>query len=312
MRRNDGIILPPPAGEEGDVMMDMETQAKGTHGDSLSFWNLTLDAVVRNALMEDIGAGDVTTLSTVPHGKTIEGKFIAKESGVVCGMPAAARAFALMDPEIAFTVRFGDGAAVESGTVIAEISGRAQPILSGERVALNFLQRLSGIATRTRLCVDAVKTTKARIADTRKTTPGLRALEKYAVKTGGGSNHRLGLSDGVLIKDNHIEAAGGIKAAVEAARKSIPHTLKIEVEAENEGMIREALDCGADIIMLDNMGIDEMASAVKLIGGRALVEASGNIGDKDLLKVAQTGVDIISIGALTHTVRAMDISLRFA
>jgi nicotinate-nucleotide pyrophosphorylase (carboxylating) len=270
-----------------------------------------IDEIVKNALMEDIGTGDVTTLSTVAADKTIAGKFIAKESGVICGMPVVERVFALMDHSIALGVLCGDGESVEAGAVIAEISGRAQPILSGERVALNFLQRLSGIATRTRRCVDTVKTTKARITDTRKTTPGLRALEKYAVKTGGGSNHRLGLSDGVLLKDNHIRAAGGIGAAVKAARKNIPHTLKIEVEVENEHMVREALDSGADIIMLDNMGIDEIASAVKLISGRALVEASGNIGDKDLLTVARTGVDIISIGALTHTVRAMDISLRF-
>ena len=272
---------------------------------------LMLDGILKTALQEDIGTGDITTLSAIPADKMISGRFIAKESGVVCGISVSKRVFALLDPEIQMQVFVKDGETVEKGTVIAEISGRAQAVLTGERVALNFLQRLSGIATRTHTCVEAIAGTKAVIADTRKTTPGLRVLEKYAVKTGGGSNHRHNLSDGVLIKDNHINAAGGIRTAVEAVRKNAPHTLKIEVEVENQAMIEEALACRTDIIMLDNMTLDAMKAAVDFIGGRALVEASGNMGDKDLRTVAETGVDIISIGALTHSVRALDISLRF-
>jgi nicotinate-nucleotide pyrophosphorylase (carboxylating) len=272
---------------------------------------LLFDEIIKNALREDIGTRDMTTLATIPDDKTVTGKFIAKESGVLCGIMVVKRVFALIDPGITVEAHFCDGAAVEKGAVIAGISGRARSILTGERVALNFFQRLSGIATRTRRYVDEVKTTQAMITDTRKTTPGLRVLEKYAVKTGGGHNHRFNLSDGVLLKDNHIKAAGGIRAAVEAARKNIPPTLKIEVEVENRDMIEEALACNADIIMLDNMSVEEMADAVRLIDGRAIVEASGNMGDKNLLDVAKTGVDIISIGALTHTVKAMDISLRF-
>ena len=270
-----------------------------------------IEPILLAALREDIGTGDVTTLSTVPEATVVSGRFIAKEAGVVCGLPVAARVFELVDPAVGFNPRASDGDAVGEGAVIAEISGPARGVLTGERVALNFLQRLSGIATQTRRLVEAVRGTKAGIADTRKTTPGLRALEKYAVRTGGGVNHRFNLSDGVLIKDNHIRAAGGIKKAVEAARRSAPHTLRIEVEVEDLDMLDEALRCGADIVMLDNMSIEEMAEAVGRVGGRALVEASGNMGEKDLAKVAATGVDLISVGALTHSVRAMDISLKF-
>ena len=270
-----------------------------------------IDDIIKNALKEDIGTGDITTNATIPADKTISGSFIAKESGIICGLPIVKRVFELLGTDVSINFYLSDGAAVEKGAVIADISGNAQAILIGERVSLNFLRHLSGIASRTNQCVQAVKGTKASIADTRKTTPGLRVLEKYAVRVGGGSNHRYNLSDGVLIKDNHINAAGGIKAAVEAARKHIPHTLKIEVEVENQQMIEEALSSNADIIMLDNMSIEEMKNAVAFINGRAIVEASGNMGDKDLLEVAQTGVDLISIGALTHSIRAMDISLRF-
>lgn len=270
-----------------------------------------VDDIIKNALKEDIGTGDITTEATIPSDKFINGRFIAKESGVICGAFIAQRVFALIDSEISMKIFYNDGSYVEKDTVIAEISGKAQSILTGERVALNFIQLLSGVATRTRKCVDEVKSTKAMITDTRKTIPGLRVLEKYAVKTGGGCNHRYNLSDGVLLKDNHIKAAGSIKAAVELARKNIPHTLKIEVEVENDQMIAEAISCNVDIIMLDNMSIEEMGKAVKFINGRALVEASGNMGEKNILEVAKTGVDIISIGALTHTVKCMDISLRF-
>lgn len=273
--------------------------------------DLFLDDLIRQSLKEDIGTGDITTLSTVPEEQTVSGRFIAKSDLVVCGMNVVVRVFSLIDDRVRINVLARDGTSVSTGTLIAEITGPARAILTGERVALNFLQLLSGIATRTRDCVEAVRGTQARITDTRKTTPGLRVLEKYAVRTGGGSNHRFNLSDGVLIKDNHIKAAGGITQAVRAARLSIPHTLKIEVEVENTAMIEEALACGADIIMLDNMSLEDMAAAVKRINGQAVVEASGNMGEKDLMAVACTGVDLISIGALTHSIMAADISLRF-
>jgi nicotinate-nucleotide pyrophosphorylase (carboxylating) len=272
---------------------------------------LWLDDLIRKALAEDIGTGDITTMASVPEKNRCTGQFIAKEAGVICGLLVAARVFSIMDDRIEFMPRVDEGARVEKGTIIAGIAGPAVSILTGERVALNLLQRMCGIATRTRAAVEAVKGTKARITDTRKTTPLLRALEKYAVRVGGGTNHRVNLSDGVLIKNNHIKAAGGITNAVIAARKMAPHTLRIEVETESFDQVREALDAGADIIMLDNMSVGDMAEAVGIIGGRALVEASGNMGDKDLMEVAKTGVDLISIGALTHTIRAMDISLHF-
>jgi nicotinate-nucleotide pyrophosphorylase (carboxylating) len=273
--------------------------------------NFVIDKIIKNALNEDIGTGDITTLSTVAPEELISGDFIAKEDGVICGLDIVKRVYEIMDETIVLVCYFKDGNEVKKGDVIAKVGGNAQKILTGERVALNFLQRLSGIAGASRKASELIKGTKTVIADTRKTTPGLRVLEKYAVKTGGGSNHRYNLSDGVLIKDNHIKASGGISKAIEKARAYIPHTLKIEVEVENFEQIKEALKAGADIIMLDNMSIDQMAEAVKLIDGKALTEASGNMGEKDLLKVAETGVDIISIGALTHTVKAMDISLKF-
>ncbi|MCX7715607.1 MAG: carboxylating nicotinate-nucleotide diphosphorylase [Clostridia bacterium] len=270
-----------------------------------------IDSILRRALDEDIGNGDITTMATVDSDTKIEGSFIAKEDGVICGLAVAKRVFELLDGDIEFIFNVKDGDEVKKGDIIAKIFGSAQNILTGERVALNFLQRLSGIATRTNVAVRQVAGTKATIADTRKTTPGLRMLEKYAVRVGGGSNHRFNLADGILIKDNHIRAAGGIKQAVERAKRLAHHMLKIEVEVENFKQIEEALECGADIIMLDNMNIDDMKRAVNMINGKALVEASGNMGEKDLSEVANTGVDIISIGALTHTICAMDISLRF-
>jgi len=272
---------------------------------------LGLDDFLRRALEEDIGTGDITTISCIPENAVSKGAFKAKEPGVICGMDILIRVFALLDPTVVVTPLVSDGTYVEKGTVIAEISGNSRSILSGERVALNLIQRLSGIATRTHEAVRQVAGTKAVIVDTRKTTPGLRTLEKYAVRTGGGRNHRYNLADGVLIKDNHIKAAGGIKQAVEAVRRTAPHTLKIEVETETMEQVDEALAAGADIIMLDNMSIEEMTAAVKRINGRALVEASGNMGERDLREVAETGVDLISIGALTHTVKALDISLKF-
>lgn len=270
-----------------------------------------IDPILFRALNEDMPFGDVTTLSCVPETAVTRGYFLAKEDFVVCGLPVLQRVFALIDKAVQVTPQVSEGQSIQKGGILADIAGPARAVLSGERTALNFLQHLSGIATFTAGAAKAVAGTKARITDTRKTTPGLRILEKYAVRVGGGFNHRMGLSDAVLIKDNHIVAAGGIPAAVAAARRAVPHTMKIEVETTTFAEIDQALEAGADIIMLDNMTDAQMTKAVARISGRALVEASGNMGDRDLLAVAETGVDFISIGALTHTVRAADISLKF-
>lgn len=273
-----------------------------------------LDEFLISAIKEDVGTGDVTTEATIPADAEIEGRYIAKDDGIICGTDVCRRVFELVGGEFSLDFFVRDGDAVKRGDVIGKVSGNARAVLTGERLGLNIMQHLSGIATKTKYYVDIVEGTGAKIADTRKATPGMRVLEKYAVRVGGGYNHRMNLSDGVLIKDNHIVAAGGIKNAVAAARRHAPHTLKIEVETENEGQIREALEAGADIIMLDNMTLDETAEAVKLINRRATVEASGNMGDKsaeELRKIAMTGVDLISIGALTHSVKAFDISLKF-
>ena len=272
---------------------------------------LGLDEFLVCALREDIGTGDVTTLSCVPESAVSTGRFIAKEPGVICGLDVAKRLFALLDERVEMTTFVQDGNFVESGSCFAEITGSSRSILTGERTVLNLLQHLSAISTKTAHMVKSVEGTNAKIVDTRKTMPGLRVLAKYAVKCGGGYNHRMNLSDGVLIKDNHIIAAGGIKQAVAAARNNCPLTLKIEVETENLGQVEEALTAGADIIMLDNMTLETMAEAVKLVAGKALTEASGNMDRQDLRKVAETGVDFISIGALTHSVKALDISLKF-
>ncbi len=275
------------------------------------FNNPQVEQIITLALNEDIGTGDITTLSTIPADKTALGRFVAKEDMILCGIDLAAHIFARVDPSIELKANFKDGDAVKKGDVIATVSGNAQNVLTGERTALNFMQRLTGIATRTHASVAEVAGTNAKITDTRKTTPGLRVLEKYAVRVGGGTNHRFNLADGVLIKDNHIAVSGGIKNAVKNARAVIPHTLKIEVEVETKEQLAEALDAGADIIMLDNMSNDLMRECVGIVAGRALVEASGNMGEKSLREVAETGVDIISVGALTHTVKAADISLKF-
>lgn len=275
------------------------------------FNNPQVEQIITLALNEDIGTGDITTLSTIPADKTALGRFVAKEDMILCGIDLAKHIFGRVDPSIELKANFKDGDAVKKGDVIAVVSGNAQNVLTGERTALNFMQRLTGIATRTHASVAEVAGTNAKITDTRKTTPGLRVLEKYAVRVGGGTNHRFNLADGVLIKDNHIAVSGGIKNAVKNARAVIPHTLKIEVEVETKEQLAEALDAGADIIMLDNMSYDLMRECVGIVAGRALVEASGNMGEKSLREVAETGVDIISIGALTHTVKAADISLKF-
>lgn len=273
--------------------------------------DFSTENIIKSALAEDIAYGDITSEICVSADKRANGYFTAKENGIICGTEILCDAFHIIDNEIDISLNVKDGDKVEKGDVIAEISGSARHILTGERTALNFIQHLSGIATKTFYAVQSVKGFGARITDTRKTTPGLRTLEKYAVRMGGGINHRFGLSDGILIKDNHIAAAGSITSAVKAARRSAPHTLKIEVETSDIGEVEEALEAGADIIMLDNMTIQQIKEAVEKIGGRAMTEASGNMGEKDIRTVAATGVDIISIGALTHSAPALDISLKF-
>lgn len=270
-----------------------------------------VDRVITLSLEEDMPFGDITSENTIPEDSWSQARLIAKEAGVLAGMPVMERTFALLDPAIQVSAQVPDGTFVEKGTVIAEIEGPTVAVLKGERTALNLLQRLSGVATRTRTFVELVKDYPVNIVDTRKTTPGLRYLEKYAVRVGGGQNHRFSLSDGVLIKDNHIAAAGGVQAAVAAVRGKIPHTIKIEVETETLEMVDEALAAGADIIMLDNMDNETMRTAVERIEGQALVEASGDMNEERIVGVAKTGVDIISIGKITHSVKALDISLKF-
>ncbi|MGH2515116.1 MAG: carboxylating nicotinate-nucleotide diphosphorylase [Ktedonobacterales bacterium] len=272
--------------------------------------------LVRRALAEDIGRGDVTTEATIPAGTSASGRIVARESGVIAGLPLVALVFQSLDPAIHIERRAHDGARVEAGAALVALAGEARAILTGERTALNFLGRLSGIATLAARCQAAVAGTHARIVDTRKTTPGLRTLEKYAVRMGGASNHRAGLDDGILIKDNHIAASGGLAAAVARARQHAPHLLKIEVECDTDEQVGEALDAGADAILLDNMPLDRMRAAVALIRQRAprtLIEASGGIGTDPtkLAAIAATGVDLISLGALTHSAPNLDVSLEF-
>ncbi|NDL68397.1 carboxylating nicotinate-nucleotide diphosphorylase [Anaerotalea alkaliphila] len=270
-----------------------------------------IDRIIQNALDEDVSYGDITTQVLLEPTDQAWGRLLAKEAGTLSGLGIFVRVFALLDPEVAVTLHAKDGERVEAGACIAHIQGPAQAILTGERTALNILQRMSGIATATRALVDAAAGTKARIVDTRKTAPGLRILDKAAVLDGGGRNHRFNLSDAVMIKDNHSQAVGGIRQAVAAAREKIPHTMKVEVEAETLEQVAEALEAGADIIMLDNMDLPAIREAVALIGGRALVEASGNVTLERVRELAATGVDVISCGAITHSVKAMDISLKF-
>ena len=270
-----------------------------------------IDKIVLNALEEDMPYGDVTTDNLILENDVTEAKFIAKAEGVIAGMPVAARVFELIDSRISIEIFKNDGDKVVKGDIIAILRGPTAGILKGERTALNLMQRLSGIATRTNVFAELVKDYKVSVVDTRKTTPGLRYLEKYAVRCGGGRNHRYSLSDAVMLKDNHIAAGGGIIPAVEKVRANIPHTVKIEVEVEDMEMVREAVEARADIIMLDNMNEAAMAEAVKYIDGRALVEASGDVTEERICAIAETGVDIISIGRITHSVKALDISLRF-
>lgn len=270
---------------------------------------LSLDDIIKNALREDIHTGDLTTQAVVPGLRPATARLVAKEEMTIAGIAVAARVFTLLDPSIVFEPCCQDGQLLQKGTIVSKIAGDAAQLLQGERVALNLLQRMSGIATLTARYVAAVAGTGARIVDTRKTTPGLRVLEKYAVRVGGGINHRTGLYDGILIKENHIAAAGGITEAIRRARAYIPHTLKIEIETETIEQVQEALSAGADIIMLDNMDCVTMRHCVELIGKKALVEASGGVNLDTVRAIAETGVDIISIGALTHSPRAMDVSM---
>lgn len=269
-----------------------------------------LKKLIEEALSEDLGNGDVTSEAIIPADAASTADIKAKQDLVLAGLDVARDVFHYLDPAIQFTPLAKEGDRIKSGAVLARISGKTRVLLAGERVALNLLQHLSGIATLTSRYVEQLKGTKAQILDTRKTLPGLRQLEKYAVRTGGGKNHRFGLYDGILIKDNHITAAGGITKAVELARKSAHNLLKIEVETKTHDEVGEALAAKTDIIMLDNMPIEMMREAVKLISGKALVEASGNVTLETVRAIAGTGVDFISSGSLTHSAPAADISMK--
>jgi nicotinate-nucleotide pyrophosphorylase (carboxylating) len=277
-------------------------------GSGVAGLTAALDRVVRTALAEDVGAGDRTTDSIVPAGARCRAQLWLEEPGVVCGLPAARAVFAALDPSCRFEPQLDDGEGVEEATQLADLEGAARAVLTGERTALNLLGRLCGIATLTRWYVDAVAGTGVTILDTRKTTPGLRALEKYAVRCGGGANHRSGLDDAILVKENHLRLAGGIAPALAALRNGKP----IELEAETLGEVEQALEAGVDRILLDNMSPAEIARAVELTAGRAELEASGGITLETVREYAETGVDYISIGALTHAARSLHVSLEVA
>jgi nicotinate-nucleotide pyrophosphorylase (carboxylating) len=269
------------------------------------------DAIIDAALREDMPEGDITSERIIPADARSEAIFLAKEDGILAGLPVARRVFEKIDPSVEFVERAQDGTAFHKSDILARLKGPTIALLKGERTALNFLQHLSGVATATRRFVDAVAGTKAKILDTRKTTPGLRLLEKYAVKAGGGTNHRLSLSDMVLIKDNHLRHVGSVAEAVRRARAAAKSGIRIEVEAADLAHVRDALAAGADMIMLDNMTLEMMSEAVSLAAGRVPLEASGNMSLDRVRAVAETGVDYISVGALTHSARAVDISLEF-
>ncbi len=269
-----------------------------------------VDDVIKSAMKEDINYIDVTTDYLIDENATTTARFVAKSDGVLCGLEVALRVFTLLDDGITFEILKKDGDELKKGDVICRMSGNTRALLKGERTALNLIQHMSGIATAANKCVKLVEGTNASVVDTRKTLPGLRALQKYAVVCGGGKNHRYNLSDAAMLKDNHIDAYGSITAAVNALRQKAGHMLKIEVETRSLDDLREALAVGADVIMLDNMDCPTMAEAVKINAGRAKLEASGNITLDNIAEVAKTGVDIISLGALTHSVHAFDISMR--
>lgn len=271
---------------------------------------LYIDNIINTALAEDINYIDVTTDNLLDDTHRSEAYYVAKDDGVLCGIEIAKRVFDLAGSDVDFTVKINDGEKVRKGDIIAVMTGSTRTLLKGERTALNILQHMSGIATATSRCAELVKGTNAMVTDTRKTLPGLRPLQKYAVTVGGGKNHRYNLSDGAMLKDNHLDAYGGITPAVRALREKIGHMVKIEVEVRNLEELAEALECGVEVIMLDNMSCEEMKKAVEITAGRALLEASGNVTQENIRDVALTGVNIISLGALTHSVKCFDISMK--
>lgn len=269
-----------------------------------------IDSLIKTAIEEDINYIDVSADMLIPAEQRNDSYFVAKDDGILCGLDCAMRVFTLLDDTFTFTAHKKDGDKIKKGDVIVEFNGKTRELLKGERTALNIIQHMSGIATATNRAVELCKGTKASVADTRKTLPGLRALQKYAVHCGGGKNHRFNLSDGAMLKDNHIDAGGGIIPAVKVLRSKLGHMVKIEVETRDFDEVRQAVKAGADVIMLDNMNCEQMAEAVKIIGGKATSEASGNITLENIAEVAKAGVDIISLGALTHSVKAFDISMK--
>ena len=268
------------------------------------------DDIIKTALLEDINYVDVSTDYLVDENSVSTARYVAKADGVLCGVEIAARVFELLDSEAKSEIYIHDGESVKKGDIIARFTAKTRALLKGERTALNIIQHMSGIATATNRCVKLVEGTKASIADTRKTLPGLRVLQKYAVTVGGGKNHRYNLSDCAMLKDTHIDAYGSITAAVNKLRESMGHTTKIEVEVGDLEQLKEALSLNVEIIMLDNMSVDDMKKAVEITNGKSLLEASGNVTEENIKEIAQTGVDIISLGALTHSVKAFDISMK--
>lgn len=270
----------------------------------------SIQHLIKIALEEDIGPGDITTENLIDKNLKGIGEVVAKEPLVIAGLDVARQVFEQLDPDISFRPNFKDGDFIEKGKIVLEVEGKLRVLLMGERTALNFLQHLSGIATHVRSYMDNIANKNVRLVDTRKTTPGLRVLEKYAVRVGGAHNHRMGLYDGVLIKDNHIAVCGGIKKAIESIKDKLSHLVKIEVEVSDLDSIKQALEAGADVIMLDNMDIDQIKKAIEFINGKSVVEISGGVTIDSLNQLADTGVDIISAGALTHSARSVDISMR--
>lgn len=269
-----------------------------------------IDDIIKTALAEDINYIDVTTDYLIDDDAVSTAKYLSKDEGVLCGIDIALRVFQLLDENVSSKIYIHDGEAVKKGDIIAEFTGSTKALLKGERTALNLIQHMSGIATATNKCVQLVSGTKATIADTRKTLPGLRMLQKYAVTVGGGKNHRYNLTDCAMLKDTHLDAYGSMTNAVNTLRERMGHTVKIEVEVSDLDALREALDLGVEIIMLDNMSCEQMAEAVKINAGRAKLEASGNVTAERIREIAETGVDIISLGAITHSVKAFDISMK--
>ena len=275
--------------------------------------SIYVDNIIKTALLEDINYLDVTTDYLIPDDQVNTARFLAKDNGVLCGIDVALRVFRILQPEgFEATVYKHDGDVLEKGDIIAEIKGKTRTLLKGERTALNLIQHMSGVATATNRAVKIIEGTNASVADTRKTLPGLRPLQKYAVTVGGGKNHRYNLSDAAMLKDNHVDAGGGIANAVAKLRKKLGHMTKIELEVRNLDELGQALEAGVDVIMLDNMSVEQMREAVEITGGRAMLEASRGITDETLRAIAETGVDIISMGAITHSVKAFDISLKIA